>query len=140
MRNYLNACQEIEQVMGAVYRKLAGEETYSEKLRGIFERMARDEDDHARQLEQAKDIPGKTFTKNRRFDERKLAELLRKASEPAPVEALMVETAKDLEMEFIKVHLHHAVGVRDTAMAELFKKMAREDQKHFETLDAYYEK
>lgn len=40
MRDYLNDCQKIEQAMGEVYRKLAGVETYSAKLRSIFERMA----------------------------------------------------------------------------------------------------
>jgi len=146
MRNYLDGCQKIEQVMGEVYRKLAGVETYSEKLRSIFERMARDESDHARQLEQAKGIPEEAFAEGRRFDERKLEELLRQAhqllrmaADPAPSEHLMLETAKDLEMEFIKIHLQNAVKFRDAAMAELFQNMAREDQEHFETLDSYYE-
>jgi rubrerythrin len=145
VRDYLNDCQKIEKVLGEVYRKLAGVEIYSEKLRSIFERMARDEDDHARQLEQAKGIPEESFAKDRRFDERKLEELLRQAHQllrmaanPAPSERLMLETAKDLEMEFIKIHLQNAVRFRDAAMAELFRKMAREDQEHFETLDSYY--
>jgi rubrerythrin len=145
MRDYLNDCRKIEQVMGEVYRKLAGVETYSEKLRSIFERMARDEDDHARQLEQAKGIPEEAFAKGRRFDERKLDELLRQAhqllrmaDDPSPSERLMLETAKDLEMEFIKIHLQNAVRFRDAAMTELFRNMAREDQEHFETLDSYY--
>ena len=32
----------------------------------------------------------------------------------------------------------HFNEFRDAAMAELFRDMAREDQKHFETLDSYY--
>lgn len=146
MRSYLDGCLKIEQVMGEVYRKLAGVETYSEKLRSIFERMAQDEDDHARQLALAKGVPDKVFSKDRRFDQRKLDELLQQAhqllllaADPAPSESLMLETAKDLEMEFIKIHLQNAVKFSDVAMAELFRDMAREDQKHFETLDSYYE-
>jgi rubrerythrin len=146
LKSYLDGCQKIELVMGAIYRKLAAVETYSAKLRGIFERMARDEDDHARQLEQAKGVPVEIFFKDRRFDQRKLEELLRQAhqllrlaADPAPSEHLMLETAKDLEMEFIKIHLQNAVQIRDAAMAERFRSMAREDQEHFETLDSYYE-
>jgi rubrerythrin len=121
-------------------------ETYSEKLRNIFKRMAQDEETHARQLDRAKEIPEEAFAKDRRFDERKLDELLRQAQQllrlaegPSPDESLMRETAKDLEMEFIKVHLHNAVRFRDAATAGLFRNMARDDQEHFETLDSYYE-
>lgn len=146
MKSYLDGCRKIEQVMGEVYRKLACVESYSEKLQGIFAQMARDEDDHARQLEQAKDIPEELFALGRRFDQRKLDELLlqaqqllRLAANPAPSERLMLETAKDLEMEFIKIHLQNAVRFRDPATAKLFRDMAREDQEHFETLDSYDE-
>lgn len=146
MKRFLNGCQAIEQVMGEVYRKLAGVETYDERLSRIFARMARDEDDHARQLELAQEVPEEAFAKDRRFDQRKVGELLRqaqdllrRASEPAPPEQLMLDTAKDLEMEFIKIHLHNAVRFRNQAVAERFRAMAREDQEHFETLDAYYE-
>ncbi len=144
MKNYLGHCQEIEQVLGEVYRKLAGVEGYSPKLREIFATMARDEDDHARQLERAQDVPAAAFAKERRLDQKKLdelflqaRELLRMAGDPDPSERLMLETAKDLEMEFIKIHLQNAVKFRDAAMAEMFREMAREDQEHFETLDTY---
>lgn len=145
MRSYLNDCQKIEQVMGQVYRKLAEVKTYSENLRSIFERMARDEDDHARQLGVAKSVPEDVFFEGGRFDAKKLDELLRRAhqllrmaEDPPRSESLMLETAKDMEMEFIKIHLQNAVKFRDAAMAELFRDMAREDEKHFETLDSYY--
>ena len=145
MRNYLDHCQKVEQLMGEIYRKLAGVETYSEKLRSIFERMARDEDDHARQLGVAKSVPEDVFFEGGRFDSKKLDELLRRAhqllrmaEDPPRSESLMLETAKDMEMEFIKIHLQNAVKFRDAAMAELFRDMAREDEKHFETLDSYY--
>jgi rubrerythrin len=146
MKSYLDGCQKIEQLMAEIYRKLAGVEDYSEKLRSIFAQMARDEDDHARQLELAKGVPETAFAKDRRFDQRKLEDLrrqahrlLRLAAGPAPIESLMLETAKDLEMEFIKIHLQNALKFRDAAMAETFRSMAREDQEHFETLDAYHE-
>lgn len=145
MRSYLNDCQKIEQVMGEVYRRLAGVRLYSEKLRGIFERMARDEDDHARQLEVAKGIPEEVFFGGTRIDPEKLDDLLRRAhhflrlaENPPRSESLMVETAKDLEREFIQIHLQNAVRFQDSGMVELFQDMAREDKKHLETLDSYY--
>jgi len=144
MKSYLDDCQNIEQVMGEVYRKLAGSEFYSERLKGIFERMARDEDDHARQLKRAREFPEEAFAKGQRLDQKKLAELLRQAhdllrmaADPVPSESIILETAKDLEMEFMKIHLQNAVRFRDAAMAEIFRDMAREDQEHFETLDTF---
>lgn len=147
MRDYLNDCQKIEQVMGEFYRKLAGVRTYSEKIRGIFERMARDEDDHARQLEVAKGVPKDVFFEGGRFEQQKLDDLLRRAhqllrmaEDPSRSESLMLETAKDLEMQTMKIHLQSAVNFREGRMAELFRDMARTDEQHFETLDSYYGK
>jgi rubrerythrin len=146
MRSYLNNCQKIEQVLGEVYRKLAGVRTYSERLRGIFEQMARDEDDHARQLELAKGVPEEVFFEGYRFDPEQLDELLRRAhmflnmtDHPPRSERLMVKTARDMEMEFINVHLQNAVKFRDAAIAELFRDLARDDEEHLKTLDSYFE-
>jgi hypothetical protein len=137
MRSYLNECRKIEQVMGEVYRKLAGVNTYSEKLRGIFELMARDEDDQARQLEVAKGVPEEVFFEGARIDPEKLDELLRRAhqllqmaEDPPRSESLMLETARDMEREFMQVHLLNAVKFHDAAMVELFENLAREDSKH----------
>jgi rubrerythrin len=146
MRSYLNNCQKIEQVLGEVYRKLAGVRTYSERLRGIFEQMARDEDDHARQLELAKGVPEEVFFEGYRFDPEQLDELLRRAhmflnmtDHPPRSERLMVKTARDMEMEFINIHLQNAVKFRDAAVAELFRDLARDDEEHLKTLDSYFE-
>lgn len=145
MRSYLNDCQKIEQVMGEVYRKLAGVRLYSHELRDIFERMARDEDDHARQLEVAKGVPEEVFFEGARIDPEKLDDLLRRAhhflrmaKNPPRSETLMVETARDLEREFLQIHLQNAVRFQDVGMAGLFQDMAREDKKHLETLDSYF--
>lgn len=147
MRSYLNDCLKIEQTMGEVYRKLAEARIYSDKLRGIFERMAQDEDDHARQLEMAKGVPEEIFFEDAMIEPERLDNLLRRAhqllrlaDDPPRSENLMVETAKDLEREFMQVHLHNAVKFHDAEMVDLFRNLAREDSKHLETLDAYYEK
>jgi rubrerythrin len=52
----------------------------------------------------------------------------------------MLETAKELEKEFMQVHLYNAVKFHDAALVELFESLAREDSRHFETLDDYYGK
>lgn len=145
MRSYLNDCLKIEQVMGEVYRKLAEVRIYSEKLRSIFERMAQDEDEHARQLEIARGVPEEVFFEEATLEPEQLDALLRRAHQllrladnPPRSESLMLETAKDLEREFMQIHLHNAVKFHDAAMVELFENLAREDSKHIEALDAYY--
>lgn len=144
MRSYLNDCLKIEQVMGEVYRKLAEVRIYSDKLRSLFERMALDEDEHARQLEIARGVPEEVFFEGARIEPERLDLLLRRAHQllrladnPPRSESLMLETAKDMEREFMQIHLHNAVKFHDAAMVELFQNLAREDSKHLETLDAY---
>lgn len=144
MRDYLNECQKIEQVMGEVYRKLAAVRSYSEELRSIFERMAQDEEDHARQLEMAKGVPRQAVFEGVSIGPEKLASILRRAKQllqmtenPLQSESLMLETAKDMEMQTMKAHLEYAVRFRDARMAQTFRNMARADEQHFETLDAY---
>lgn len=145
MRSYLNDCLKIEQVMGEVYRKLADVRTYSDQLRSIFLRMAEDEEEHAHQLEIAKGVPEEVFFEGTRLEPERLDALLRRAhhllrlaDNPPRSESLMLETAKELEREFVQIHLHNAVKFHDAAMVELFQNLAREDSKHIETLDAYY--
>ena len=144
MRSYLNDCQKIEQVMGEVYRKLAGFQAYSRGLREVFERMAQDEDGHARQLELAKGVPEDLFFEGGRIDPERLDRLLRRAhqllrlaDDPPRSESLMLETARDMEQEFMEIHLKNAVRFRRAELAELFEELAREDEKHLETLDSY---
>jgi rubrerythrin len=146
MRSYLNDCMKIEQVMGEVYRKLAEVRIYSDRLRSIFERMARDEDDHARQLEMARGVPEEVFFEGARLEPERLETLLRRvhqllrlADNPPRSESLMLETAKDIEREFLEVHLLNTVKFRDAEMVALFQDLAREDRKHLATLDDYYE-
>jgi len=144
MRSYLNNCRKIEQVMAEVYRKLAGVRTYSQQLRRIFEQMAQDEDDHAMQLELAKGIPEEIFFEGYRLEPEHVDELLRRAydllrmaNDPPRSESRMLETAKEIEKEFMEVHLLNAVKFRHAGMADLFRDMAREDERHLETLDSY---
>lgn len=145
MRSYLNDCLKIEQVMGEVYRKLAEVRIYSDKLRGIFERMALDEDEHARLLEIAKGVPEEIFFEGVSIEPERLDALLRRAHQllrladnPPRSESLMLETAKELEREFMQIHLQNAVKFHDAEMVELFQNLAREDSRHIEALDAYY--
>jgi len=146
MRSYLNDCQKIEQVMGEFYRKLAGFHLYSQQLREIFERMAQDEDDHARQLELAKGVPEDLFFAGPSIEPERLDrllqrahQLLRLADDPPRSESLMLETARDMEQDFMEVHLKNAVRFHRPELSELFGDLAREDEKHLETLDAYYQ-
>lgn len=145
MRSYLNECLKIEQVMGEVYRRLAEVRIYSDRLRSIFERMARDGDEQARQLEIAKGVPEEVFFAGPRIERERLAalsrraqQLLRLADNPPRSESLMLETAKELEREFMQIHLHNAVKFHDAEMVELFRNLAREDSKHIEALETYY--
>ena len=142
MRNYLNDCLKIERVMGEFYRKLARVERYSEEVRSAFARMAQDEEDHARQLEIARGVPEEVFFAEPRIEEQQLDHLLRRAHRllrladtPPQSEREMLETARELELEFMQIHLRNAVRFHKPQVAELFRSLARDDEQHIATLD-----
>jgi rubrerythrin len=146
MRNLLNDCQRIEEIMGEVYRKLAGVESYSDRLRSIFGRLARDEEDHARQLEMFKGVPWELFVAEvtaapARVDAllRRAAQLLRQTEDPPLSESLVLEAARELESEFRTVHLENAIRFRNEYLAEMFRDLARGDEQHVAALASYHE-
>lgn len=143
MRNYLNDCLKIERVMGEFYRKLSRVENYSTEVRGAFARMAQDEEDHVRQLEMARGVPEEVFFAGARLEEHQLDQLLRRAhrllrlaEDPPLTESEMLETARELELEFMQTHLHNAVRFHEPRVAELFHSLARDDEQHIATLDS----
>lgn len=145
MRNYLNECQRIESMMGDVYRKLADAPRYSQRLRNLFARLARDEDDHARELALAKRLPKEIFFDGPTISGEKLDDLLeltvrfRKIADAPPVsEEQILKVAREMEMEFLALHLLSAVRFRDDRLAGLFNGLAREDKEHLAELESYF--
>jgi rubrerythrin len=57
MRALLNNCGQIEEMVSRIYRLLAARPEYSAEVRTTFARLATDEVDHCRQLDQALQVP-----------------------------------------------------------------------------------
>lgn len=146
MRSYLSDCQKVEAIMGEVYRKLSGVKSYSERLRGIFQRLARDEEQHVEHFEIAKSIPSDVFYRDmavppQQIDKlrRRANLLLRKAEHPPRSESTILEGVRKMEQEFMDVHQHNAERLRETEFADLFRELCKEDEEHLEALHTYLE-
>jgi rubrerythrin len=145
MRSYLNECQRIESMMGEVYRKLARVPRYSDRLRTLFDRLARDEEDHARELALAKGLPEEIFFAGPALSSDRLDQLSRRAFQfrkladaPPASETKILEVARELEREFIELHLRNAVRFRDERLGRLFDGLARDDQEHLAELEDFF--
>ena len=68
----------------------------------------------------------------RAFQFRKLADA------PPASETKILEVARDLEREFIELHLRNAVRFRDERLGRLFDGLARDDQEHLAELEDYF--
>ncbi len=141
MRALLNNCRQIEEMVNSIYRLLAARPEYSAEVRTTFVRLAADEVDHCRQLDQALQVPELQDLGVTRIAWAKVEEALQQARgllaevrsrDCSEEEALQL--AVTLEENFVKVHLDNAVHFTDHHLAELFTALGRSDQEHLELL------
>lgn len=144
MQKFLNACAEVEEAIGQIYREYEKLSQGEEVLEQIWRDMARDEDAHAQQLRLAMRLPVKTAFAGIKEGAPDLDELRRVAAE-ALVEARtgkmklleMLKTAVSLENNFRGIHAGCALLFKDPSLQKTFKALARADQEHLAALDAY---
>lgn len=143
LQRYLEICLEIEQIAGAIYTGLAERFSFDQNLSAIWYHMARDEHDHAMQIKLAVTMAKERIITAPRFSPEKISELLERArqlkqhmatAQTGAVEAL--EAALALEAEFGHAHLLSSVEFERTDFKDLFKRLARSDEQHVQTLRA----
>jgi len=136
----LKACWQIEEIAAEIYRILASG-PYAEPLRRSFATLARDEREHAAQLEQALRLRIDQPMAQKRIAWERVEEALdlagqlrgRLTAAPRDVEEAL-QLAIQLEKNFVKVHLENAVFFEDERVAGLFRGLARGDEEHLQTL------
>ncbi|MGK2906806.1 MAG: ferritin family protein [Desulfuromonadales bacterium] len=141
MRGLLVNCQKIEEIASKIYRKLAGESTYANEVRKVFQKLTDDEKSHARNFDvllqaNEKEIDAThTMAWEKVNASLQLAEsLLRKVETVKLNEEKALRLAVDMEQQFVKVHVHNALFFRDQKLADLFNKLGSEDEAHLNTL------
>ena len=142
MRELFNRCARVEKVVAEIYRHLAQRETYSEELRLIFRGLARDEEDHARQLGHALELPEGTLSARPWQDQidhlqekaQGALEAIRLQSIP---EAEAIRLAGWLEKDFRQVHLTASALFPTEELKGLFDLLAGSEDEHLARLRLY---
>jgi rubrerythrin len=145
---FLTACALVEESLANIYREMAAASAMKDReLSAIWMEMARDEEDHAQQLRMAARL-----TRDNAFD----AEASKIDIDPSVLtsranafleqivsgqltESDMLRIALELEEEFSRLHATSALAFRDGSLKEMFKAMARAEDKHTASLIARVE-
>jgi rubrerythrin len=147
MLKFLNTCAEIEETVGAIYRQLAGSLPEEHELRGIWLKMAGDEDGHAQQIRLASRLPAREVFKGVNVSLGKVETLLQSArgvqkelqgARLAIGEALKLSMG--IEEGFRQVHVALAVEFIDESMRRMFQSLAGDDERHANLLRHYLAK
>ena len=143
MNRFLECCAEIEDLAAAVYTVLA-KKAGNERLQMIMERMAADEEDHARQLRFATRVSAKeTFegVNEKAGDpyalKLRMQQLLAQAGAGVHSEYELLKICVELENSFRSIHAGHALVFKDESFRKLFNALARGDQAHMAELNDY---
>ena len=143
LQRYLEICLEIEQIAGAIYTGLAERFSFDQHLSAIWYHMARDEHDHAMQIKLAVTMAKERVIAGTRVAPERITELQARArqlkselsaAQTGAVEAL--EAALALEAEFGHAHLLSSVEFERSDFKDLFRRLARSDEQHIQTLRA----
>ena len=144
MVKFLNTCAQIEETAAQIYHEFASDQKCDEALVAIWQKMAKDEEDHAQQLRLAARLPAKeTFTGRR--DNGPATDTLKALADGILIKARsegyelldMLKTAVILEKEFRKIHATYALEFKNPSLLETFKRLARADAEHLKELDAF---
>jgi rubrerythrin len=144
-RRFFNICIAIEKTIGQIYRQLAATQEYDPELRAIWERMAEEEDKHARDLLFASRLPEQgNFAPNasvmakvstlrdsadRALDKVRSERLAAKAA---------VELSLQLENQFLELHIESAVTFEDESLRKMFAAIVCDDKEHCRAIFAYH--
>lgn len=145
MLKLLGVCETIERTMAQIYRLLAKNETADPRLRTIWLEMAKDEDDHAAQLQLAQRLASERVFQEKsgmllddvtRLQHRaqRFLELL-KARSLSETDALRMAIA--LEAEFKDAHVNTALRFEDKGLEQMFQALCRADEQHVQGLKNY---
>jgi rubrerythrin len=147
MLRFFNACAEIEETVGAIYRQLAAALPEGDELRSLWLQMAIEEDEHARQIRLAGRLPAREVFKGLHIPLAKIEEHLQRAraiqkklQEVRPAMPVALKLSMQLEEEFRVVHVALAVEFRDESMKRMFESLAGDDDRHANQLRQFLAK
>ena len=147
MRKFISQCVEIEKLIAKTYRTFAESEHTDAELAGVWKQLAKDEDDHAMQLDFAIRLPidaafdGVSKSTPDPVEMYQVVnDVYRKACNGYRDSREMLHDALALENGLHGIHATQALLFKDPSMLKLFQSLADSEEKHVAKLHDYLDK
>ncbi len=148
MNKFLDLCAQVEETASLIYLEFASSSQPDKELQSIWQKMARDEQQHAQQLRLAIRLPKNESIQDVLAEDcPEPAELLLRSSEiledfkEETFSILkMLKAAVELEKDFLKIHATYALTFKTPSLKQTFEALARADQHHTGELNGYIRK
>lgn len=145
MNTLLKKCCDVERTVAAIYHQLAEDSTLALDLRFMFRELARDEEDHAIQLECALEVPREQMKCQVEVDAacgkaqlllEKARLILEELEKHSVSQADVLELSMDLEKDFREMHLFALATFPDEKIKTMFNRFARYEADHLALLQS----
>ena len=141
---YLAHCEKIAESIGDVYRAMAESVPCNDRMRGIWQQLAKDEDDHALQVRFALRLHPKDVLESQRLTTEavdrflhRVQSILQGMEELPMTEKGALRLSRQLEEDFHRLHVASVELFRDQKMKDMFRCLARQDDDHAALLKKY---
>ena len=145
MRKFLTTCAAIEKTIADIYRRFVDTVPCNGELKAIWLRMAKEEDQHAMEINFAARLPPEGLFKVKEMTQARVEELYdftKKVLDQARTSTLPAKTAVDytlkLEEEFLAVHIASAVEFEEKSMSKMFQSIAQSEEEHCRAIREYH--
>ncbi|MCW8860428.1 MAG: hypothetical protein OQK97_12105 [Deltaproteobacteria bacterium] len=144
MRNFLTTSAAIEKTIAAIYRRFVETIPCDGELKAIWMRMAKDEDQHAMEINFAARLPHEGISKVKEMPQARLEQLFdftKRILDQARTSTIPVKTAVDLtlklEEEFLAVHIASSVAFETETMRKMFQSIGQSEEEHCRAIREY---
>jgi rubrerythrin len=144
VRKFIKKAIEIEKLMARTYQEFLQSEHNDEILAVIWSDLAKDEEEHAMQLEFATRLPlhdAFSGIADACPDPDQLyafvSEIYHKARHGNPGKLEMLTAAVELENRLQGIHATHALIFKETSLLKTFERLANSEEKHVAGLENY---
>lgn len=145
MRLFFNTCIAIEKTIGEIYRQMAATVSGDDEIKAIWQKMAKEEDQHAMEIGFAARLPNdgtfrmKDLTMERVVQMHDFAKRsLEKVKVSPPSRKAAVKLTLKLEKELLEVHIQSCVDFESESMRKMFKSIVQGDENHCLAIREYH--
>lgn len=147
MRKFINQCAEVEKLIAKTYKVFAESEYTDGELAGVWKQLAKDEEDHAMQLDFANRMPIDVAFRGVSKSTPDPVELYQVVNEVYQKACNgyqdcmeMLNDALTLENGLQGIHASHALLFNEPSLLQMFQSLADSEEEHLAKLHNYRDK